>query len=189
MQNINKGTVFLKLRIRACFVNNYERKGRRKKHSPPCEQNIILTGILSGNFYIIYTGYVNLYYNEITIECSLNMFDLGTQELIVIFIVAFLVFGPKKLPELGRTLGKGMRELKSAMRGVRESIEEAGEDVTEEIRDVHSELKDSVQKSLESQFDFKGGVNKGVSEKDQRDKEAETAAEEEKEKSESDKDG
>ena len=56
------------------------------------------------------------------------MFDLGTQELIVIFIVAFLVFGPKKLPELGRTLGKGMRELKSAMRGVRESLEEAGEE-------------------------------------------------------------
>lgn len=117
------------------------------------------------------------------------MFDLGTQELIVIFIVAFLVFGPKKLPELGRTLGKGMRELKSAMRGVRESFEEAGEDVTEEIRDVQSELKDSVQKSLESQFDFKGGANKGVTGEDQRDRETETAADEEKEKSESDKDG
>jgi TatA/E family protein of Tat protein translocase len=78
------------------------------------------------------------------------MFDLGTQELIVIFLVAFLVFGPKKLPELGRTLGKGIRELKAAMRGVRESMAEATEDVTEEVKDVHSDLKDSVQKSLES---------------------------------------
>jgi len=64
------------------------------------------------------------------------MFDLGTQELIVIFIVAFLVFGPKKLPELGRTLGKGIRELKAAMRNVKDSLDEAVPDVTEEIKGV-----------------------------------------------------
>ena len=69
------------------------------------------------------------------------MFDLGTQELIVIFIVAFLVFGPKKLPELGRTLGKGMRELKSALRGVRESFEEVETDVTEEMKKARTEME------------------------------------------------
>jgi len=69
------------------------------------------------------------------------MFDLGTQELIVIFIVAFLVFGPKKLPELGRTLGKGMRELKSAMKGVRDSFEEAESDVTEEVKKAKTEIE------------------------------------------------
>ncbi len=51
------------------------------------------------------------------------MFDLGIQELIVIFIVALLVFGPNKLPELGRTLGKGLAELKRAMEGVREHMD------------------------------------------------------------------
>jgi sec-independent protein translocase protein TatB len=117
------------------------------------------------------------------------MFDLGTQELIVIFIVAFLVFGPKKLPELGRTLGKGMRELKTAMRGVRESLEEAGEDVTGEFKDVQSELKNSVQKSLEAQFDFKGGVNKPEMKAAPKGAKTESAAEEEKEKTETDKDG
>ncbi len=50
------------------------------------------------------------------------MFDLGIQELIVIFVVALIVFGPKRLPELGRTLGKGILELKKAMEGVREQI-------------------------------------------------------------------
>ena len=52
------------------------------------------------------------------------MFDLGIQELILIFIVALLVFGPKKLPELSRALGRGVRELKIALRGVKESVEE-----------------------------------------------------------------
>ena len=84
------------------------------------------------------------------------MFDLGTQELIVIFIVAFLVFGPKKLPELGRTLGKGIRELKSAMRGVKESLEEASEEVTEEIKIVKSDVENAIDKGINSQFTFTG---------------------------------
>ncbi|MBI3592222.1 MAG: twin-arginine translocase subunit TatB [Nitrospirae bacterium] len=51
------------------------------------------------------------------------MFDLGIQELIVIFIVALIVFGPKRLPELGRSLGKGIAELKRAMQGVKEQMD------------------------------------------------------------------
>lgn len=44
------------------------------------------------------------------------------QELIVIFIVALLVFGPKRLPELGRTLGKGILELRKAMEGIKDQV-------------------------------------------------------------------
>lgn len=51
------------------------------------------------------------------------MLDIGIQELIVIFIVALLVFGPKRLPELGRTLGKAMAELKKAVSGVKEQMD------------------------------------------------------------------
>lgn len=72
------------------------------------------------------------------------MFDLGTQELIVIFIVALLVFGPKKLPELARTLGKGVNELKAALRGVKESIEEA--EVTEEIKKARRNIEEELIK-------------------------------------------
>lgn len=42
------------------------------------------------------------------------MFGIGLPELIIIFIVALLVFGPKKLPELGRMLGKGLAEFRKA---------------------------------------------------------------------------
>jgi len=43
--------------------------------------------------------------------------EVGITGLIVILIVALLVFGPKRLPEIGRSLGKGMREFKDSITG------------------------------------------------------------------------
>jgi TatA/E family protein of Tat protein translocase len=51
------------------------------------------------------------------------MFDIGLQELILIFVVALLVFGPKNLPQLGRSLGRAMREFKRASDEFKETIE------------------------------------------------------------------
>lgn len=51
------------------------------------------------------------------------MFGLGVPELIVIFIIALVVFGPKKLPELGKALGRGIAEFKRATDEVKETIE------------------------------------------------------------------
>jgi len=49
--------------------------------------------------------------------------NIGGSELLVVLFVVFIFFGPKKLPELGKNLGKGMREFKKAMRGVQQDIE------------------------------------------------------------------
>lgn len=46
------------------------------------------------------------------------MFGLGLTELIVLLIVALIVFGPGKLPQVGKALGKGIREFKQAARGL-----------------------------------------------------------------------
>ncbi|MGH7472382.1 MAG: TatA/E family twin arginine-targeting protein translocase [Candidatus Methylomirabilales bacterium] len=50
------------------------------------------------------------------------MFGIGMPELIVIFIVALLVFGPKKLPELGRALGRGLAEFKRASEEIKAGL-------------------------------------------------------------------
>lgn len=51
------------------------------------------------------------------------MFGIGIPELIVIFVIALLIFGPKKLPELGKALGRGIAEFKKASQEIKESIE------------------------------------------------------------------
>ena len=51
------------------------------------------------------------------------MFDIGLQELVVIFVIALLVFGPKNLPQLGRALGRAMREFRKASDEFRSTIE------------------------------------------------------------------
>jgi sec-independent protein translocase protein TatA len=49
--------------------------------------------------------------------------EIGIAGLVVILIVALLVFGPKRLPEIGRSLGKGMREFKDSITGKDETSE------------------------------------------------------------------
>jgi sec-independent protein translocase protein TatA len=49
--------------------------------------------------------------------------NVGPMELIIVLIVALIVFGPKKLPDLGRNLGKGMREFKASLANVGEDAE------------------------------------------------------------------
>jgi sec-independent protein translocase protein TatA len=44
-------------------------------------------------------------------------FGIGATEIILLLLVALLVFGPKRLPEMGRSLGRGMREFKDSISG------------------------------------------------------------------------
>jgi TatA/E family protein of Tat protein translocase len=50
--------------------------------------------------------------------------NLGMGELIVIFTIALLIFGPRKLPELGKSLGKSIAEFKKASNELRNTLEE-----------------------------------------------------------------
>jgi TatA/E family protein of Tat protein translocase len=50
--------------------------------------------------------------------------SIGMPELILIFVVALLVFGPKKLPEIGKSLGRGLAEFKKASDDLKRTIED-----------------------------------------------------------------
>lgn len=50
--------------------------------------------------------------------------SIGMPELIIIFVIALIIFGPRKLPELGRSLGKSLGEFKRASNDLRNTLEE-----------------------------------------------------------------
>ena len=71
--------------------------------------------------------------------------SLGLPELLLIFVVALIVFGPKKLPEIGRTLGKALGEFKKATDDLKNTIErEVRVEELKEIRQIPSDIAASV---------------------------------------------
>ena len=71
------------------------------------------------------------------------MGSIGIPELIVIFIVALLVFGPRKLPEIGKSLGKALAEFQRARNELMSTIEQ-------EVRNIESESPATPRNETES---------------------------------------
>jgi TatA/E family protein of Tat protein translocase len=67
------------------------------------------------------------------------MFGIGMPELIIIFLIALIIIGPKKLPDLARALGKGMAEFRKATNEIKTSL-----DVESELKGMEEDLADSV---------------------------------------------
>jgi TatA/E family protein of Tat protein translocase len=74
------------------------------------------------------------------------MFGIGMPELILILAIALVVIGPKKLPDLAKSLGRAMNEFRKATREIKESL-----DVNEDFKDVRQsfdELKTDVRDAV-----------------------------------------
>jgi sec-independent protein translocase protein TatA len=68
--------------------------------------------------------------------------SIGPAELVLIFVVALLVFGPKKLPEIGKSVGKAIREFKRTSEEIKSRIED--EIQASEIKDAARDLKNEI---------------------------------------------
>lgn len=76
------------------------------------------------------------------------MFGIGLPELIIIMVIALIVVGPKKLPDLAKALGKGMAEFRKATNELKESL-----DIDEDLNEVKRDLADSIH-DLEKPLDL-----------------------------------
>jgi Tat protein translocase TatB subunit len=70
------------------------------------------------------------------------MFGIGMPELLVIAVIALLVVGPKKLPEIAKALGKGLSEFRKVTESATDTIKEALR--TDELKKDVNDLKDSL---------------------------------------------
>ena len=64
------------------------------------------------------------------------MFGLGFGELILILLIALIFIGPKKLPELAKGLGKGMRDFQNAAKGFSDQMQDTGETPKSETKET-----------------------------------------------------
>ena len=63
------------------------------------------------------------------------MVNVGPMELIIVLVIALLVLGPKRLPEAGRAVGKGMREFKDSLSGINDHDDDDDDGEPHTIRD------------------------------------------------------
>jgi TatA/E family protein of Tat protein translocase len=92
------------------------------------------------------------------------MFGIGMPEMILILAIALIVIGPKKLPDLAKSLGRAMREFKKATNEFKETIQLDSElsDVKKTFNDINEDVKEAVNQKLdqEEKADDKTAVDK-----------------------------
>ncbi len=78
--------------------------------------------------------------------------SVGFPELLLVFVIVLLLFGPKKLPEFAKFLGKAIREFRSTVDEAKSAIEEEIEkaDVTQDLKKIDREVKDAVYGDIQS---------------------------------------
>ncbi len=86
----------------------------------------------------------------------MNFFGIGIPELMLILVIALIVFGPQRLPEIGRSIGKAVRDFREMSAGFTSEWEELSKEFEETASEVQREVKE-----VEAQIgQFEGDIEK-----------------------------
>ena len=78
------------------------------------------------------------------------MFDIGGGELLMILMAVVMLFGPKKLHEIAKTIGKGMQQIKNAQANITAQINTATNDINDEIKKETEIIAKPIEKEIQS---------------------------------------
>lgn len=87
---------------------------------------------------------------------TLAFFSISGGEIFVIILVVFLFFGPDKIPEIARWIGKGLGEVKKATSEIRDEIARETEDIQKEVKDLKKNINQiDITRAAENKSDKK----------------------------------
>jgi sec-independent protein translocase protein TatA len=85
----------------------------------------------------------------------MNIFGIGLPEMAVIMVVALLIFGPKKLPEIGRSVGKTIRSFQDASKEFQNEFQKEAEQLEQTVKTT-AELEPKQLEAVKSEHDTAG---------------------------------
>lgn len=92
------------------------------------------------------------------------MFGLGAGEILIILVIAFLLFGPRQLPEIGRQVGKAVKGFKETADDLKKTVEPELNMIQQEVKMVEQDFEASMKEAEEEISSAASGAKKAADE-------------------------